>query len=437
MASSATHEAERPIFQRLLPGPQRLPREAVRRHQHVRLCGALVAALDRYGYDATTVTTLARLAGVSRRAFYDQFANKDECLLSTFDEVAGELRLRLRDSLVGSDTDATERLSQIVALAASSLARDPRWLLLFAETNRCSREGATRICQLIDSAACVLGSASAQGGATVPPLLLRGAVAGVYNAIVAAHAHLGADGILDATPALTDWVGALASPRLHELVNVPLPERVPAERAARATDQTAGAGAIRERVLRAALRAAALRQADGGATPATIADEAGVAPELVLELYSCMKECLAAARTLVEEEVLNAVEEAAGSGGGTAALTRDAIATLLAVVADHVAAVGRPCADAEELLFRRQLILRVLAIAGVPALGPVQADATASAAAFPAVRSSCHRRIAAEQLALLALAPHLGADRAISQLLVARLSLGTPSRSVAAAPVVA
>src|SRR4030081_1043824 len=41
------------------------------------------------GYHGTSVKQVIALAGVSRRSFYEQFANKEECLLATFDLLAG------------------------------------------------------------------------------------------------------------------------------------------------------------------------------------------------------------------------------------------------------------------------------------------------------------------------------------------------------------
>ncbi len=64
-------------------------REEVARHQRARLYGAMIEAIDRQGYAATTVAQVIALAGVSRRAFYEQFANKEDCFLATYDITVG------------------------------------------------------------------------------------------------------------------------------------------------------------------------------------------------------------------------------------------------------------------------------------------------------------------------------------------------------------
>lgn len=71
---------------RLRPG-YRLPRATVERNQRARLLGAMVAVVAERGYDATNVSHVVELSGVSRTAFYRQFSNKEECFLAVVDEV--------------------------------------------------------------------------------------------------------------------------------------------------------------------------------------------------------------------------------------------------------------------------------------------------------------------------------------------------------------
>jgi AcrR family transcriptional regulator len=59
----------------------------VARSQQERLMAATVATCDERGYDAMTVADLVGLSGVSRAAFYEHFANKEECFLATMREI--------------------------------------------------------------------------------------------------------------------------------------------------------------------------------------------------------------------------------------------------------------------------------------------------------------------------------------------------------------
>ena len=77
-----------PIYQRLPHGPHRLGAENVVRNQRHRMHGAMIEAVAENGYERTSVKQVVGLAGVSRRSFYEQFANKQECFLATYDLIA-------------------------------------------------------------------------------------------------------------------------------------------------------------------------------------------------------------------------------------------------------------------------------------------------------------------------------------------------------------
>jgi AcrR family transcriptional regulator len=63
------------------------PPSEVARNQRDRLFAAMVACVAERGYAATTVEDLVELSGVSRRSFYDNFADKPECLREAVEEL--------------------------------------------------------------------------------------------------------------------------------------------------------------------------------------------------------------------------------------------------------------------------------------------------------------------------------------------------------------
>src|ERR1035437_5126573 len=83
-----------PLYHRLPHGPNGMGRAEVARNQRARLYGAMIEGIHERGYDATTVAQVICLAGVSRRAFYEQFCNKEECFLATYDIVVAGARQR-------------------------------------------------------------------------------------------------------------------------------------------------------------------------------------------------------------------------------------------------------------------------------------------------------------------------------------------------------
>jgi AcrR family transcriptional regulator len=77
--------------ERLPRGPHRLSREQVENHQRGRIIAAMIATAGTKGYGSTTIGDITRRARVSRDTFYEQFANKEQCLLAAYDATTREL----------------------------------------------------------------------------------------------------------------------------------------------------------------------------------------------------------------------------------------------------------------------------------------------------------------------------------------------------------
>jgi AcrR family transcriptional regulator len=65
------------------------PRQQVAEVQRSRLLVGAVSAIDEHGYSHTTVGHIALHAGVSRRTFYELFADREACLAALFEDVVG------------------------------------------------------------------------------------------------------------------------------------------------------------------------------------------------------------------------------------------------------------------------------------------------------------------------------------------------------------
>jgi AcrR family transcriptional regulator len=73
--------------QRLPSGRHGLPRAYVARSQRERLREAMVRVAAAKGYEATTVSDVIEVAGVSRATFYEMFEDKESCFLEAYDAV--------------------------------------------------------------------------------------------------------------------------------------------------------------------------------------------------------------------------------------------------------------------------------------------------------------------------------------------------------------
>jgi AcrR family transcriptional regulator len=83
MASVYTTRTATP---RLRPGPSGLPRGQVTEIQRGRMLAAAVEAVEEVGYAHMTVAQVIGRARVSRKTFYDVFADREDCFLAAFDQ---------------------------------------------------------------------------------------------------------------------------------------------------------------------------------------------------------------------------------------------------------------------------------------------------------------------------------------------------------------
>jgi AcrR family transcriptional regulator len=84
---------------RLPSGRHGLSREAVVASQRARLIDAMAEVVADKGYPATTVADVVERAGVSRRTFYEQFADKEACFLAAYDAGLDAVLSRIREAV--------------------------------------------------------------------------------------------------------------------------------------------------------------------------------------------------------------------------------------------------------------------------------------------------------------------------------------------------
>jgi AcrR family transcriptional regulator/DNA-binding MarR family transcriptional regulator len=78
---------------RLRPGPGGLPRGQVTQIQRSRMLAAAVEAVEEVGYSRMTVAQVISRARVSRKTFYDVFADREDCFLAAFEQALNQARL--------------------------------------------------------------------------------------------------------------------------------------------------------------------------------------------------------------------------------------------------------------------------------------------------------------------------------------------------------
>jgi AcrR family transcriptional regulator len=83
---------------RLRPGPSGLPRVQVTEIQRTRMLAAAMEAVEEVGYARMTVAQVIGRAKVSRKTFYDVFADREDCFVAAFDQAVAHGRTLVVES---------------------------------------------------------------------------------------------------------------------------------------------------------------------------------------------------------------------------------------------------------------------------------------------------------------------------------------------------
>src|SRR5271169_1933940 len=83
---------------RLRPGPGGLPRGQVTQIQRSRMLAAAAEAVEEVGYARMTVAQVIGRARVSRKTFYDVFADREDCFLAAFDQAIAHVGALVREA---------------------------------------------------------------------------------------------------------------------------------------------------------------------------------------------------------------------------------------------------------------------------------------------------------------------------------------------------
>src|ERR1700730_13035918 len=83
---------------RLRPGPNGLPRGRVTEIQRSRMLAAALEAVEEVGYARMTVAQVISRAKVSRKTFYDVFADREDCFLAALEQAVAQVGKLVRDA---------------------------------------------------------------------------------------------------------------------------------------------------------------------------------------------------------------------------------------------------------------------------------------------------------------------------------------------------
>jgi len=410
-----------------------MDRDEVARNQRTRLYGGMIEAISQRGYRATTVAHVIAFAGVSRRAFYELFPNKEECFLATYDIVVARARKITLDAWVNErgwanrvhagckallDDIAAQpkgpKLVLVDALAIGPKARE-RMLLAGFAFERLVTDAFQR----------------APDGVGVPRVLSRGIVGGVRQVIFRRLLEGRERELLTLTDEVLDWIESYRTPAIARL-------GVPASISARRTPPMPAEFLARDdkraRVLSSVVHLT-LDEGYAELTDPQIAQFAGVSTEAFHKQFPSKEECFLAVLDEFVKEAVDSVRPALQDAVNWQEGVYRAVAAFVDYVIAHEALlriafidlfelgpamVGRMTRSVEE--FTKLLTEE----APEPRRGPAVAQEAITGALWAMISAYvAHGRLAklahlVDHLAFTVLAPYVGPKAAVEAIQAAR-----------------
>jgi AcrR family transcriptional regulator len=426
------------MYRRLPHGPSGLGRDEVARNQRARLYGAMIETIAQRGYKATTVAHAIALAGVSRRAFYELFANKEQCFLATYDIVVARARKRVLDAWAGERGWANRVHAGTKALLddIAEQPKGPRLVLVEALGVGPKSRERMQLAGFTFERLVVGAYQLAPDGVALSQLTARGIVGGVRQVAFTRLREGRERELLSLTDEVLDLIESYRTPAVARLGVPPVlpPRQAPSPAAFLARDDR------RARVLGSVVHLT-LDEGYSQLTDPQIAQFAGVSTEAFHKQFPSKEEAFLAAIDEFVAEALDSVRPALEEADDWAEGVYHAMVSFVQYVVEHEALLRIAFIDVFEVgpaiigrLTRsvEELAKLVVKNGPEPRRGPAIALEAIGGALWAIVASyvsnSRLKRLpcAVDQLTFTVLAPYLGPKDAIAAIGAAR----KPLRSV-------
>jgi AcrR family transcriptional regulator len=208
------------VPERLPRGRHGLPRRFIVHNQRERMLLAVAEAVAEQGFVTTTVADIIARARLSRRTFYEHFADKEECFLAAYDTVVEQLLGAVGQAYEQAD-GWPQKVHDGLETFLAYLAAEPAFarmciveVVAAGPEARSRRDAAMRV--FVDFLE--PGRAEAPDGIVVPTLAADIVVGGIYEIIYSRLQRNAADELVEMLPellysALVPYIGHRAAER--------------------------------------------------------------------------------------------------------------------------------------------------------------------------------------------------------------------------------
>jgi AcrR family transcriptional regulator len=168
---------------------------------------ATIDVVGDKGYAELTVSDVIKRAGVSRRAFYEHFSNREECFLATFDAIMAESSGAVAGAFGGTSGLLENAQGAIAEIFMRALRRPDAVRVLMVEIGAAGPQGITRRERLGVAYESALrdGLGLSPGPGPIPNPVLRGVIGGI-GAVLYSHVQAGRHKqLMELVPQLVRW----------------------------------------------------------------------------------------------------------------------------------------------------------------------------------------------------------------------------------------
>jgi AcrR family transcriptional regulator len=192
---------------RLPPGRHGLPREFVVENQRQRIAAGMIEVVVTGGYAAATVTQVVAAAGVSRRTFYNYYADKEEAFFDVYRQVTDFLCAAMVEAGQAQKGGWAARVrAELEALLGAFVVNPDLVRFCLVAPPAAGGEVAAAYREFLERLLAVVREGQPKRVKRPPPASEYGLVGGLAGLVVAAVEEGGADGLERLLPEVTELV---------------------------------------------------------------------------------------------------------------------------------------------------------------------------------------------------------------------------------------
>jgi AcrR family transcriptional regulator len=172
----------RPRYRQLKPRPGHSG-QGVADHQRGRIHAATIELVDEDGYEALTVARIVSAAGVSKRTFYENFSDKEDCFLATYDLIVRHTAREILAAQRRHDDGRAQIRSGIFTFVREVAANPEAARVALVEIYNAGPAGLERMNHTSGLFETLVTETSTRvdDEAKLPPLMVKGIVAGIVR----------------------------------------------------------------------------------------------------------------------------------------------------------------------------------------------------------------------------------------------------------------